>query len=182
MSRSCNPHEPKRRHVEKTPIIVGPFRYGGLPFDGMVPPEIAAITFIWAKCAAGAMPIDPLEGVPTPEAIGVHASSQNAVSITGDMLRILADLVNGSKQGVGKLLDLFMARLGGAKVSRRQFELKLNQIASKQQPQPDSKPIWVIRPEFSYLIELRPCNDVRRPQDAEDPQQFHQTMYPNFAS
>lgn len=183
MSRSCNPHEPKRRHIEKTPIIVGPLRDTGLPLDDMAPPEITSIIFTWAKPTADAMPIDPLEGVSVTEVIGAYAIPQSAISITGDMLRILAGLVNGSRQGVEKLLNLFTARLGGAKVSRRHFELKLNQIASKQQPQPDSKPVWVIRPEFAYLMEHQLGDSVGPHQDAEDPQPVHhQTLYPNLAS
>lgn len=72
------------------------------------------------------------------------------IAFTDEMLLSLASMVNRSACSIPKLFEAFVASHG--RVSKRQFELKLYQIASKTEAK-----IWAIRPEYSHLI---PSKDV----------------------
>ena len=55
---------------------------------------------------------------------------------------------NGSLLSMAKLFESFSVKHG--KISKRQFELKLNQIVTKTKI--DGKSCWTIRPEYVHLL------------------------------
>lgn len=112
-----------------------------------------------------AFPIDPFEGcqvVPknNTSELGDEASSEKPAKSTSSLmlseklLPSLAHLISKSALGVGRLYDQFVERYGI--VSKRQFELRINQIASKQKDLTLGKPVWNIRDEYLYLLQAQP--------------------------
>lgn len=57
---------------------------------------------------------------------------------------------------MARLYDAFAARHG--RVSKRQFEFKLNQIA--QRSKTDGRTVWMLRPEYAHLQTKHPKTDL----------------------
>ena len=146
--------EAKKRYIEKTHIIYGPWRsHYSSGIESSPPDDLLSIQFTWAKTDFVG-PLDPFEGTRGKFENIATDTGKSFVNITDGLLHDLASLIDGSTLGIGKLLDLFSAKCDG-KISRRQFELKVYQIADKVKT--TTKPQWSIRPEFLYLLNSKPC-------------------------
>lgn len=137
----------KRRYTQLQPIILGP-HWG----DQRVPEGLAVLcTRFLGDVQMIVTPLDPFAGsfIPSPPVLKPTPDAVPKVAFVEDQhLRPLAALVNGSGLGVAKLYDLFAAVHG--RISKKQFELRINQIAVKNKVA--GKGVWMVRPEYGHLL------------------------------
>lgn len=125
----------KRRYVHLQPAMHGPAS------------ELACS--VRARCLGGlAWPMDPFYGTVVAEAQTVPAAPR--IPFAESSLPHLAHLASNTALGVARLYDLFAVQHG--RVSKKQFELRLNQIAEKTKAVDTGKMVWAIRPEYRKLL------------------------------
>lgn len=137
----------KKRYVHLQPLMYGPYNQCTMS----VVPDV--IKNIKALCLFGnPVPIDPFAGSILPDRLKEVSTIASVPKIVFQETHLpdLAALANGSLLGVSKLYDIFALKHG--RLSKKQFELRLNQIAEKSPAQPGKRPQWTVRPEYSKLL------------------------------
>lgn len=132
----------KKKYIQLQPLMYGPYFLGQ---SHCVPDMIRTVQGRILPCHS----IDPFSGCSLPEAPR-PSDLPSKLPFSEDHLPYLASIAQGSSLGLSKLYDLFVMRCG--RVSKKQFELRLNQIAEKKAPSPGTKPTWCIRPEYAKLL------------------------------
>lgn len=131
---------------EKVPIVTGPYGVGC--FSGIFYNRIVG----WPG-SSRMDSLDPFEGswslpVMVQEAPQVKGSDPK-IQFTDEMIPSLAVLANGSPKSVSKLYNSFC--LFNGSVSKRAFEMRLNQICYREKGGSDGN-VWMIRQEYSHLL------------------------------
>jgi len=79
-------------------------------------------------------------------------------------------LVRGGADGVTKIVGEFYGRYAKDGVSKRQTELKINEIAIKEKREEDARPVWHLREGFTHLLKgrmLSPKGEKKRKRESE---------------
>lgn len=61
-------------------------------------------------------------------------------------------LVASGPDGINKVIDRFIERFSD--YSKRQVEIKINEVATKEKREEDNIKVWHIRPEFEYYLHM----------------------------
>ncbi len=115
--------------------------------------------------------MDPFANIPSRTDASASVTSSNPliddesgkkIPFTDDLLPVLATLAHGQGHSLIKLFEMFSGKIDG-RVAKRQFELKLNQIAFKTktttvvtEKATGSSNIWTLRPEYMHLLAPQP--------------------------
>lgn len=108
---------------------------------------------------------DPFSGASMPDRIKIEQTTKKPPFPEAN-LPDLARMAEGSPLGVVKLYEIFAQKFG--LVSKKQFELRLNQIASKTKTSfiEGHKPVWIVRDEYrSKLLPIESNNVVDQAAD-----------------
>lgn len=79
-------------------------------------------------------------------------------------------LVRGGADGVTKIVSEFYGRYAKDGVSKRQTEMKINEIAVKEKREEDARPVWHLREGFTHLVKGRlssPKGEKKRKREGE---------------
>ncbi len=127
----------KKRYIQLQPQMHGPYINNGI--------DMATGIIGSFKTRILIPKLDPFEGTYVPD---VNEDIPR-VQFLESHLTYLAILSNMSTLGVAKLYELFSQKHG--RVSKKQFELRLYQIAEKTK-NGSGKATWTIRPEYQKLL------------------------------
>lgn len=140
----------KKRYVQIQPVMQGPFWQADM--------QLQADWDLLRSLAARRLPprqplssMSPFVGTVLPDAVQRPAPVKR-IPFSETNLGDLANLAEGSPLGVSKLYEIFVQRFGS--VSKRTFELRLNQLAAKSKDSflEGSKPVWRVREEYHKLL------------------------------
>jgi len=102
---------------------------------------------------------------------GAAGKGVTAKTVPEELLPELAlMLVRGGADGVTKIVSEFHGRYAKDGVSKRQTEMKINEIAIKEKREEDARPVWHLREGFTHLVKgkmLSPKGEKKRKRESE---------------
>lgn len=136
-----------KNRKEKIPIISGPYNNigsCGIRYERIID---------WPGSVGDLGVLDPFNGCwNLPEVVfeaPMVKGSDPKIQFTDEMVPSLAIIANRSSKNVSKLYNSFC--LSNGNVSKRAFEMRLNQICYREKGGPDGN-IWLIRQEYLHYV------------------------------